>query len=99
MLQGNDAGCVCRRKQKFSSQNCQLYFYKYVLARLVIVAVMVIGYVFPSNVTFHKINLLTYRTVQLFKYLTIIPRAPMGSEAIALVAMRARGIIVLVKSN
>ena len=39
------------------------------------------------------------------KYLTIIPRARMGSESIAAKwaidsgAMRARGIIVLVKSN
>ena len=34
-------------------------------------------------------------------YLTIIPRARMGSESIAIdsEAMRARGIIVLVKSN
>ena len=34
-------------------------------------------------------------------YLTIIPRARMGSETIAIdsEAMRARGIIVLVKSN
>ena len=34
-------------------------------------------------------------------YLTIVPRARMGSESIAIdsEAMRARGIIVLVKSN
>ena len=33
------------------------------------------------------------------KYLTIIPQARMGSESIAHEAMRARGIIVSVKSN
>ena len=38
----------------------------------------------------------------LFVYLTIISRARMGSKSIGLLtqeAMRARGIIVLVKSN
>ena len=43
----------------------------------------------------------TFRSGCLNDYLTIIPRARVGSEAIAIdsEAMRARGIIVLVKSN
>jgi len=52
----------------------------------------------------HQLKYMDYIQTELLDYLTIIPRARMGSESIAAEwaiseAMRARGIIVLVKSN
>ena len=68
---------------------------------------MLVGVIF--NIIFIIIIILNRNTayLKLFKYdyLTIIPRARMGSESIAeewainSEAMRARGIIVQVKSN
>ena len=68
---------------------------------------MLVGVIF--NIIFIIIIILNRNTayLKLFKYdyLTIIPRARMGSESIAQEwainseAMRARGIIVQVKSN
>ena len=56
----------------------------------------------PDFVPFHVNICLWWTLMERYEnkyYLTIIPRAGMGSWAIDSEAMRARGIIVLVKSN